>query len=164
KGMDESSEIGPLVNQSAFDKVEEHVTDALNKGASLIVGGEAHKAGNLFYKPPLLSNVTSDRRITNEETFGPVCPVYEFETEAEASQFANDTVCGLAAYYYTRGLRRATRGGQKLQRGIIGVKDAVQTTVQAPFGGMKESGLGREGGHQGISGFLEEKYLSIDIE
>src|SRR5699024_4007621 len=86
KGMDESSEIGPLVNQSAFDKVEEHVTDALNKGASLIVGGEAHKAGNLFYKPTLLSNVTSDMLITNEETFGPVCPVYEFETEAEAIQ------------------------------------------------------------------------------
>lgn len=164
KGMDESSEIGPLVDQSAFDKVEEHVTDALNKGASLIVGGEAHQAGSLFYKPTLLSNVTSDMLITNEETFGPVCPVYEFETEAEAIQLANDTVYGLAAYYYTRDLGRATRVGEKLQYGIIGVNDAVPTTVQAPFGGMKESGLGREGGHQGISGFLEEKYLSIDIE
>src|SRR5690625_1558791 len=163
KGMDESSEIGPLVDQSAFDKVEEHVTDALNKGASLIVGGEAHQAGSLFYKPTLLSNVTSDMLITNEETFGPVCPVYEFETEAEAIQLANDTVYGLAAYYYTRDLGRATRVGEKLQYGIIGVNDAVPTTVQAPFGGMKESGLGREGGHQGIAGFLEEKFLSINI-
>src|SRR5699024_12613905 len=105
-------------------------TDALNKGASLIVGGEAHKAGNLFYKPTLLSNVTSDMLITNEETFGPVCPAYEFETEAEAIQLANDTVYGLAAYYYTRDLGRATRVGEKIEYGMMGVNEDVPTTVR----------------------------------
>lgn len=102
--------------------------------------------------------------ITNEETFGPVCPIYEFDTEEEAIQKANDSIYGLAAYYYTRDLGKALRVGERLDYGIIGVNDAVPTTVQAPFGGMKESGTGREGGRRGIEGFLEDKFLSIDIE
>ncbi|OZU88017.1 succinate-semialdehyde dehydrogenase (NADP(+)) [Virgibacillus indicus] len=163
-GMDETSEVGPLVDQKAYKKVESHVKDALDKGATLITGGESAKEGTLFYKPTLLSNVTEEMAITEEETFGPVCPIYEFDTEEEAIQKANDTIYGLAAYYYTKDLGKAMRVGEKLEYGIIGVNDAVPTTVQAPFGGMKESGSGREGGHQGIEGFLEEKFLSIDIE
>lgn len=164
-GMEDTTEIGPLVDKSALEKVEEHVQDALQKGAQLVTGGEQVKEeGDLFYKPTVLSNVTKEMLITSEETFGPVCPIYTFEDEEEVIQMANDTEYGLAAYYYTKDLGRATRVGEKLQYGIIGVNDPAPTTVQAPFGGMKESGTGREGGHQGLAGFLEEKYLSIDID
>ena len=163
-GLDESSEIGPLVDQSAYEKVQEHVKDALDKGATLLTGGEPAEKGSLFYKPTLLTNVTEEMVITNEETFGPVCPIYVFETEEEAVRMANDSEYGLAAYYYTKDLGRALRIGEKLEYGIIGVNDPVPTTVQAPFGGIKESGIGREGGHQGLAEFLEEKFLSIDIE
>lgn len=162
-GMEETSDIGPLVDHSALEKVEEHVKDALDKGAQLITGGENAVDGTLFYQPTVLTNVTKEMLITNEETFGPVCPIYVFDEEAEVIQMANDTLYGLAAYYFTKDLGRALRVGEKLDYGIIGVNDAVPTTVQAPFGGMKESGVGREGGHQGLSGFLEEKFLSIDI-
>ncbi len=163
-GMEESSEIGPLVDRSAFEKVQTHVNDAIEKGATLITGGEPADEGALFYKPTLLTNVTKDMMITKDETFGPVCPIYVFDSEEEAIQQANDTEYGLAAYYYTKDLGKAIRVGEKLEYGIIGVNDAVPTTVQAPFGGLKESGAGREGGHQGMDGFLEEKFLSIDID
>jgi len=162
-GMDERSDVGPLVDQSALEKVREHVEDALGKGAELITGGKSAIEDTLFYKPTVLSNVTDEMMITREETFGPVCPIYVFDEEDEVIELANDTEYGLAAYYFTNDLGRAIRVGEKLDYGIIGVNDAVPTTVQAPFGGMKESGLGREGGHQGIEGFLEEKFLSINI-
>ena len=162
-GMDETSDIGPLIDQSALEKVEEHVKDAVDKGAALITGGENVGESTLFYKPTILSNVTDEMLIMHEETFGPVCPLYVFDEEDEVIEMANDTEYGLAAYYFTNDLGRAIRVGEKLDYGIIGVNDAVPTTVQAPFGGMKESGLGREGGHQGLAGFLEEKFLSIDI-
>lgn len=163
-GMEESSEIGPLVDRSAYDKVHAQVSDALDKGATLLTGGKPVEEGTLFYKPTLLTNVTKEMKITQEETFGPVCPIYEFNTEDEVINLANDSEYGLAAYYYTRDLGKAIRVGEKLEYGIIGVNDAVPTVVQAPFGGLKESGSGREGGHQGMNGFLEEKFLSIDIE
>lgn len=163
-GLDESTEIGPLVDQSAYEKVQEQVKDALDKGATLLTGGASANEGTLFYKPTLLTDVTKEMVITTEETFGPVCPIYAFDTEEEAIQMANDSEYGLAAYYYTKNLGKAIRVGEKLEYGIIGVNDAVPTTVQAPFGGMKESGAGREGGHQGIEGFIEEKFMSIDIE
>lgn len=162
-GMEESSDIGPLVDQSALEKVQEHVKDALDKGAQLITGGETVQEGTLFYKPTILTNVADEMLITHEETFGPVCPIYVFDDEEEVIKKANDTEYGLAAYYFTKDLGRAIRVGEKLEYGIIGVNDAVPTTVQAPFGGMKESGVGREGGHQGLTGFIEEKFLSIDI-
>lgn len=162
-GMDETSDIGPLVDQSALKKVQEHVNDALDKGAKLITGGEMVGKDTLFYKPTVLTNVSDEMLIMQEETFGPVCPLYVFDEEDEVIQLANLTEYGLAAYYFTNDLGRAIRVGEKLDYGIIGVNDAVPTTVQAPFGGMKESGIGREGGHQGIKGFLEEKFLSIDI-
>jgi len=162
-GMDETADIGPLIDESALEKVQEHVKDAVDKGATLITGGENVGEGTLFYKPTILSNVTDEMLIMHEETFGPVCPLYVFDEEDEVIEMANDTAYGLAAYYFTNDLGRAIRVGEKLDYGIIGVNDAVPTTVQAPFGGMKESGLGREGGHQGLTGFLEEKFLSIDI-
>lgn len=162
-GIEETSDIGPLVDQPALEKVQEHVKDALSKGAELITGGESAAEGTLFYKPTVITNATDEMLITHEETFGPVCPVYVFDEEEEVIQMANDTEYGLAAYYFTKDLGRAIRVGEKLDYGIIGVNDAVPTTVQAPFGGMKESGVGREGGHQGLAGFLEEKFLSIDI-
>ncbi|WP_339185316.1 NAD-dependent succinate-semialdehyde dehydrogenase [Oceanobacillus sp. FSL W7-1293] len=163
-GIEEATEVGPLIDESAYEKVTYHVKDALDKGAVLVTGGELEKEGTLFYKPTVLTHVTNEMVITNEETFGPVCPIYEFDTEEEAIQKANDSIYGLAAYYYTRDLGKALRVGERLDYGIIGVNDAVPTTVQAPFGGMKESGTGREGGRQGIEGFLEDKFLSIDIE
>ena len=162
-GMEESADLGPLVDQSALEKVQEHVKDALDKGAELITGGERAEEGTLFYKPTVLTNVINDMLITHEETFGPVCPIYVFDEEEEVIGMANDTEYGLAAYYFTKDLGKALRVGEKLDYGIIGVNDAVPTTVQAPFGGMKESGIGREGEHQGMVGFLEEKFLSIDI-
>lgn len=163
-GIDETTEVGPLIDKNAYEKVDSHVKDALEKGASLITGGELAKDGTLFYKPTLLTEVTEEMVITKDETFGPVCPIYEFETEEEAIQKANDSEYGLAAYYYTENLGKAIRVGEKLDYGIIGVNDPVPTTVQAPFGGMKESGVGREGGHQGMEGFLEDKFISMNIE
>lgn len=163
-GLDESTEIGPLIDQSAYEKVQDQVNDAIEKGAEVILGGKLDQEGTLFYQPTLLTNVTSEMVITNEETFGPVCPIYEFDTEEEVIALANNTNYGLAAYYYTSDLGKAIRVGEKLEYGIVGVNDAVPTTVQAPFGGWKESGIGREGGHQGIEGFLEEKYMSIVID
>lgn len=163
-GLDESTEIGPLIDQSAYEKVQEQVNDAVEKGAEIIIGGKLDKEGTLFYQPTLLTNVTGEMIITTEETFGPVCPIYGFDTEEEVIALANNTNYGLAAYYYTKDLGKAIRVGEKLEYGIIGVNDAAPTTVQAPFGGWKESGIGREGGHQGIEGFLEEKYLSIVID
>lgn len=163
-GLEETTEIGPLVDQGALEKVKRHVDDALSKGAKLILGGKANGTDCLFYEPTILSNVTENMLITHEETFGPVCPIYEFNDEDEVIKAANNTDYGLAAYFYTRDLGRATRVGERLEFGIIGINDAVPATVQAPFGGMKESGMGREGGHQGIEGFLEEKFLSITID
>lgn len=163
-GIEETTELGPLVDESALEKVKEHVQDAVSKGAKVVTGGEAAEGGKLFYKPTLLSNVTKEMLITSDETFGPVAPMYSFETEEEVIEMANNTQYGLAAYYYTKDLGRATRVGEKLEYGIIGVNDPGPTTVQAPFGGLKESGVGREGGHQGLAGFLEEKYLSINID
>src|SRR5690625_499005 len=162
-GMDETADIGPLVDQAGLEKVQEHVKDALDKGAKLMTGGESAIEGTLFYKPTVLTNVTGEMLIIHEETFGPVCPIYVFDDEDEVIQMANETEYGLAAYYFTKDLGRAIRVGEKLDYGIVGVNDDLPTTVQAPFGGMKESGVGREGGHQGIEGFLEEKFLSINI-
>lgn len=163
-GLDETTEIGPLIDQSAYEKVQSQVNDAVEKGAKILVGGKLDKEDSLFYQPTLLTNVTSEMTITTEETFGPVCPIYEFESEEEVIGLANNSNYGLAAYYYTTDLGKAIRVGEKLEYGIIGVNDAAPTTVQAPFGGMKESGIGREGGHQGIEGFLEDKYMSIVID
>lgn len=160
-GMDENTEMGPLVDEAALEKVESHIKDAIQKGASLLTGGKSCKQKGLFYEPTILSNVNSDMDITYDETFGPVAPICAFDTEEEVIQAANDTDYGLAAYFYTKDLGRTIRVSEQLEYGIIGINDAVPTTVQAPFGGWKQSGLGREGGHQGVEEYLETKFLSI---
>lgn len=163
-GLDEKTEIGPVIDRDAHEKVDYHVKDAVEKGADLVTGGELLEEDTLFYKPTILSGVTEEMVITFEESFGPVCPVYEFETEDEVIEKANNSNYGLAAYYYTQDINKAIRVGERLEYGIIGVNDPVPTAVQAPFGGVKESGVGREGGRQGIEGFLEDKFLSFGIE
>jgi len=166
-GLDEATQIGPLINQAALDKVDQHVRDAVEKGAQVLCGGsrwlEGEGAKGYFYQPTLLMNVKKSMRIAQEETFGPVAPIFVFRDEEEVIREANDTRYGLAAYFYTRDLSRAIRVMEALEYGIVGVNDPVPTTVQAPFGGVKESGIGREGGKYGIEEYLEEKFVSIGL-
>ena len=163
-GTTEGSEIGPLINADGKAKVEAHVDDALAKGATVVCGGSAHDAGPLFYSPTVLVGVTKEMRMASEETFGPVAPIYRFDHEDEAVQLANDTPYGLAAYFYTEDLSRTFRVYEGLDYGIIGVNTGIISTEVAPFGGCKESGLGREGGPHGIEEFLETKYGCIGIK
>lgn len=166
-GMDPANAIGPLVNQAAVDKVDRQVRDALGKGATLHVGGtrlldEGLDSGH-FYAPTLLSDITTDMLIYREETFGPVAPVIVFDEEDDVLAMANDTNYGLAAYVYTQNLSRAMRTFEGLQFGIIGINDINPTSAAAPFGGMKESGLGREGAREGIEEYLETKLGGFSI-
>ncbi len=163
-GRTEGSDIGPLINADGRAKVEEHVKDALAKGATVVCGGQAHEAGPLFYSPTVLLGVNTKMRMASEETFGPVAPIYKFDHEDEAVALANDTQYGLAAYFYTENLSRTFRVYEALDYGIIGVNTGIISTEVAPFGGVKESGLGREGGPHGIEEFLETKYGCIGIK
>jgi succinate-semialdehyde dehydrogenase/glutarate-semialdehyde dehydrogenase len=152
---------GPLIDDKALAKVEEHVADAVAKGAKVVVGGRRHKLGGTFYEPTVLSNVTSAMMVAREETFGPVAPLFRFEKEAEAVQMANDTEFGLAAYFYTRDLARSWRVQEALQYGIVGVNTGLISTEVAPFGGIKESGFGREGSKYGIEDYTDIKYVCV---
>jgi succinate-semialdehyde dehydrogenase/glutarate-semialdehyde dehydrogenase len=158
-------QIGPLIDDRAVDKADQHVRDALAKGATLVEGGGALNEGEFangsFYKPTLLDGVTPQMQIFSEETFGPVAGVTVFDTEEEVVRSANDTVYGLSAYFYTRDYARLLRVAEALEYGIVGANDALPSNAKAPFGGMKESGYGREGGPQGIDEYLEIKYVSI---
>jgi len=160
--------IGPLINEAAVAKTEEHIQDAIQKGAKVIYGGkkpvgEEYDNGH-FYEPTVLLHATHEMKIATEETFGPVAPIFEFETEEEALHFANDTSYGLAAYFYTKDISRVFRMSEGLEYGIIGINDPVPTTEQAPFGGVKESGVGREGGKYGLEDYLEYKFLSLELD
>ncbi|MEJ0012434.1 MAG: NAD-dependent succinate-semialdehyde dehydrogenase [Bauldia sp.] len=150
---------GPLINMAAVEKVEHHIKDAVDRGARVAAGGHRHKLGGTFFEPTVLTGVSQDMLITNEETFGPVAPLYRFKTEAEAIRLANDTEFGLAAYFYARDLGRVWRVGEGLEYGMIGINSGAISTELAPFGGMKESGLGREGSHYGVEEFVEVKYM-----
>lgn len=162
--LSEGVDIGPLVSGSSLDKVKEHVEDAVSKGAKVLCGGaEVSEESGYFYEPTILDDVTEDMQIMKEETFGPVAPITIFETDEQVVNAANDTEYGLAAYLYTKDISRAVRVSEALNFGIIGLNDAMPGVAQAPFGGMKESGYGREGGHQGIRDYLEEKYISLGI-
>ncbi len=152
---------GPLINEQALQKVEAHVADAVEKGAKVLTGGKRHSLGRTFYEPTILTDVTSDMRLANEETFGPVAPLFRFQSEEEAIATANDTPSGLAAYFYTKDLGRAWRVSEGLEFGMVGVNEGVISTELAPFGGVKESGLGREGSHHGIEEFVEMKYIMM---
>ena len=150
---------GPLINAAAVAKVEEHIQDAVVNGAEIIAGGHRHKLGGTFFEPTVLKNVTTRMLITREETFGPVAPLYRFKDEAEVIRLANATEFGLAAYFYARDLGRVWRVAEGLEYGMIGINTGAISTELAPFGGVKESGLGREGSHYGVDEFVEVKYL-----
>jgi succinate-semialdehyde dehydrogenase/glutarate-semialdehyde dehydrogenase len=148
---------GPLINRAAVAKVEEHIADALSKGAKLVLGGKP--LGGNFFEPTLLTDVTTQMKVAREETFGPVAPLFRFKTEEEAIAMANATEFGLACYFYARDIGRVWRVGEALEYGMVGVNEGIISTAEAPFGGVKESGLGREGSHHGVEEYLEMKYL-----
>jgi len=158
-GMDEGVTQGPMINEGAIDKVKEHISDALSKGGTLVCGGESHAMGGSFFTPTIISNATTDMKVASEETFGPLAPIFKFKDEAQAIAMANDTEFGLAAYFYTRDIGRVWRVGEGLEYGIVGINEGIISTEVAPFGGVKESGIGREGSHYGIEDFLEIKYM-----
>ncbi len=162
-GTDGGVELGPLINQRTFDKSAAHVNDALGKGARLVAGGGGHELGGLFFAPTVLADVTLDMLITREETFGPVAALIPFDGEAEVVAAANDTEYGLAAYVFTRDLARAHRVADALEYGMVGINTVSMTGAPIPFGGIKQSGLGREGSRHGIEEFTELKYLCVDL-
>ncbi len=158
-GVETGVTTGPLINKAAISKVEEHIEDALSKGAKILVGGKRHKLGGSFFEPTILTGITQDMKVAREETFGPVAPLFRFKTEEEVIKQANDTEFGLAAYFYSRDIGRVWRVGEALEYGIIGINEGIISSEVVPFGGMKESGLGREGSHHGVEEFLEIKYM-----
>jgi succinate-semialdehyde dehydrogenase / glutarate-semialdehyde dehydrogenase len=162
-GLDAGVEQGPLVNLAAVEKVERHIRDAVAQGARVACGGARHELGGGFFQPTVLANVDAGMRICRDETFGPVAPVIRFQTEAEAIRLANDTEFGLAAYFYSRDMARTWRVAEALEYGMVGVNAGVISTEVAPFGGVKQSGLGREGGAEGIEAYLETKYLCMAL-
>ena len=162
-GMEPGVIIGPLIDEAAVKKVEEHVSDAVAKGAKVTMGGRRHALGGLFFEPTILTDVNPTMKVTREETFGPVAPLFRFKTEEEAIRMANDTEFGLAAYFYARDLGRVWRVAEGLESGIVGINTGLISTPEAPFGGVKESGLGREGSKYGIDEFLEIKYLCMSV-
>ncbi len=162
-GLSEPVQFGPLVNVAAVEKVEEHIADATAKGAVVALGGKRHSLGGSFFEPTILTNVTPDMLVTTEETFGPLAPLFRFETEEEVVAMANDTIFGLASYFYSRDIGRITRVQEALEYGIVGVNTGLISTAEAPFGGVKQSGLGREGSHHGTEDYLEMKYICLSI-
>jgi len=157
-GVSDGVTHGPLVNGKAVEKVEEHIADACNKGAKVIAGGQRHQLGGNFFQPTVLIDVTADMLVAREETFGPVAPLFRFENEEEVVAAANDTEFGLAAYFYTKSLGRAFRVSEGLEYGIVGINSGLVSSEVVPFGGFKESGLGREGSSHGIDEYVELKY------
>ena len=158
-GFEAGATQGPLIDDRAVEKVEEHIGDALSKGARVVAGGRRHALGGRFFEPTILADVTASMLVAREETFGPVAPLFRFRTEAEAIALANDTPFGLAAYFYGRDVGRVWRVAEALESGMVGINTGIMSTEVAPFGGVKESGLGREGSKYGLEEFLEIKYL-----
>ena len=148
---------GPLINKAAVKKVQEHIDDAVKKGAKVVAGGKA--LGGNFFEPTLLRDVTSDMAVAREETFGPVAPLFRFKTEEDAIRMANNTEFGLACYFYTRDIGRVWRVAEGLEYGMVGINEGIISTAEAPFGGVKESGIGREGSSHGIDEYVEIKYM-----
>ncbi len=152
---------GPLIDENAVAKVEEHIADAVEKGAQVILGGKRHHLGQTFFEPTVLTGVTREMKVAKEETFGPMAPLFKFETEEEAIAMANDTEFGLASYFYSRDIGRIFRVGEALEYGMVGINAGIISSEVAPFGGVKQSGLGREGSHHGIDDYVELKYLCL---
>ena len=160
-GLEVGVTSGPLIDEYSLQKVKEHVEDAVNTGAKIAVGGEMHQLGGNFYKPTVLSNVAIKAKITYEETFGPVAPLYKFSSDTEVIKMANDTPYGLASYFYSRDIGRAWKIAEELEYGIVAVNTGLPSKAEIPFGGVKESGLGREGSKYGVDDFLEIKYINM---
>ena len=160
-GLEDGNTQGPLIDMAAVEKVEEHIADGLAKGAVVSAGGKRHGLGGTFFEPTIMTGVTKDMKVAREETFGPLAPLFSFETEAEAISLANDTEFGLAAYFYTRDIGRVWRVSEALEYGLVGVNAGVIATEIAPFGGYKESGVGREGSKYGVDDYLELKYICM---
>lgn len=160
-GLDEGVEQGPLIDESAVEKVESHLADAVAKGARILAGGKRHRLGGTFFQPTVVGDATTEMEVAREETFGPLAPLFRFRGEAEAIRLANDTEFGLAAYFYTQDIGRLWRVAEALEYGIIGANAGIISNEVAPFGGMKESGIGREGSRYGLDDFVEIKYVRI---
>jgi len=163
-GLEEGTNLGPLINADAIEKVQEHVTDATSKGANVMMGGGEPMEGEGHFLPPtILTGVTQDMMVSKDETFGPLAPLFRFEEVEDVIEMANDTIFGLASYFYANDLSRVTRVAEALEYGIVGVNTGIISTEVAPFGGVKQSGLGREGSHHGIDEFLEMKYICTSV-
>jgi len=162
-GLSDSVEFGPLINMAAVTKVEEHIADALAKGARIETGGRRHALGGSFFEPTIITGVTDAMLVTNEETFGPLAPLFVFDTEEEVIEKANATIFGLASYFYSRDIGRITRVQEGLEYGMVGVNTGLISSEMAPFGGVKQSGLGREGSRHGMEDYLEMKYICLSI-
>ncbi|MBT4687466.1 MAG: NADP-dependent succinate-semialdehyde dehydrogenase [Rhodospirillaceae bacterium] len=160
-GTEDGVVLGPLIDGAAVAKIEDHIADALAKGARVVVGGGRHELGGNFFQPTIVADVTPEMKVAREETFGPMAPIFRFESEAQAIQMANDTEFGLAAYFYARDIGRIWRVSEGVEYGIVGINTGVISTEVAPFGGVKESGLGREGSKYGIDDYVELKYLCM---
>lgn len=158
-GTDDGVTQGPLINMRALEKVESHVEDAVAKGGKLLIGGKRHELGGTFFEPTIVSEATLDMRVSREETFGPLAPLYRFKDEAQVIGLANDTTAGLAAYFYSRDIGRVWRVAEELEYGMVGINVGVVASAEVPFGGVKESGIGREGSHHGVEEFLDIKYM-----
>ena len=161
--FENGAEQGPLINEKSVEKIEEHIADAISKGAKVVVGGQRHALGQTFFEPTVLSGVTQDMLVAKDETFAPLAPVFKFSTDEQAIQMANDTEFGLASYIYTESLSRAWKVGEALEYGMVGINEGLISTEVAPFGGIKESGSGREGSKYGIEDYLEIKYMCMGI-
>ena len=160
-GLEAGVTQGPLIDLKAVEKIEEHIADAVAKGAKVVAGGQRHALGGSFFQPTVITGVTPEMKVAREETFGPLAPLFRFKTEAEAIKMANDTEFGLAAYFYSRDVGRVWRVAEALEYGIVGINEGLISTEVAPFGGVKESGVGREGSYYGIEDYLEVKYLCM---
>ncbi|MFY0692536.1 MAG: NAD-dependent succinate-semialdehyde dehydrogenase [Paracoccaceae bacterium] len=162
-GREAGVEQGPMIDMDGVEKVEELLSDATDKGAEIVLGGSRHPKGQSFFEPTIVTNATQNMRFAKEEIFGPLAPIFRFEAEQEAIAMANDTDFGLCAYAYTRDIGRIMRLNEGLQYGMIGINSGLITTVEAPFGGIKESGLGKEGGSQGLEDYMDTKYTAVDF-
>jgi succinate-semialdehyde dehydrogenase/glutarate-semialdehyde dehydrogenase len=160
-GFAPGTQQGPLIDMSAVEKTESHIEDALSKGARLLTGGRRHALGGTFFQPTVLADTTTAMRISREETFGPVAPLFRFDTEVQAIQMANDTEFGLASYFYSRDMGRIWRVSESLEYGMVGINTGIISTAVAPFGGVKQSGIGREGSRYGMDEYIEIKYLCM---
>ncbi|MGB1333108.1 MAG: NAD-dependent succinate-semialdehyde dehydrogenase, partial [Paracoccaceae bacterium] len=162
-GLEDSVALGPLINQDAITKVQEHIADATAKGGTVFYGGESHQGEGFFMPPTIVTGATKDMAVATEETFGPLAPLFKFEDVDEVIELANDTIFGLASYFYAKDLSRVYKVAEALEYGIVGVNTGIISTEVAPFGGVKQSGLGREGSHHGIDDYLELKYICMSV-